>query len=93
MSQNHDVIPDILYIGKEGFPTLAYSMRSSHSRKILFCSAGFFGTRNDKSISKNDDFINLIRTLPLYTNFEWKMHVDEVTTKVKMYSLCFSFIE
>ncbi len=73
----------VLCTGKEGFPTLAYSMTSSHSRKILYCSTGFFGTRNDKAISKNDEFINLIRTLPLYTNFEWKMHVDEVTTKVK----------
>ena len=72
----------VLCTGKEGFPTLAYSMTSSHSRKILHCSAGFFGSRNDKTISKHDAFIDLIRTLPLYTQFEWKMNVDELHTKV-----------
>jgi hypothetical protein len=82
----------VLCTGKEGFPTLAYSMTSSHSRKILFCSPGFFGSRNDKSISKHDELISLIRTLPLYTQFEWKMNVDEVTTKVKMCDRCMRFV-
>lgn len=72
----------VLCTGKEGFPTLAYSMTCSHSRKIFHCSAGFFGSRNDKTISKHDSFIELIRTFPLYTQFEWKMHTDETTTKV-----------
>ena len=72
----------VLCTGKEGFPTLAYSMTSSHSRKIIFCSPGFFGSRNDKAISKHDSFIELVRTFPLYTQFEWKMNVDEISTKV-----------
>jgi hypothetical protein len=72
----------VLCTGKEGFPTLAYSMTSSHSRKILHCSAGFFGSRNDKTISKHDSLIDLVRTFPLYTQFEWKMNVDELNTKI-----------
>ena len=67
----------VLCTGKEGFPTLAYSMTCSHSRKIYHCSPGFFGSRNDKTISKHDSFIHMIRTLPLYTQFVWKMEVDE----------------
>ena len=78
----------VLCTGKEGIPTMAYSMTSSHSRKILHCSAGFYGSRNDKTISKHDDFIQLIRTFPLYTEFEWKMNVDETTTKV---TIAFTF--
>lgn len=81
----------VLCTGKEGFPTLAYSMTSSHSRKIIFCSGGFFGSRNDKAISKHDGFIESIRTLPLYTQFEWKMNVDEVSTQVCMLALCCDF--
>jgi len=71
----------VLCTGKEGFPTLAYSMTSSHSRKILHCSAGFFGSRNDKTISKHDSFIEEIRTNDIYTKFEWTMNVDEHTTR------------
>lgn len=63
-------------------PTLAYSMTSSHSRKILHCSAGFFGSRNDKTISKHDSFIEEIRSNDIYTKFEWTMNVDENTTRV-----------
>ena len=71
----------VLCTGKEGFPTLSYSMTSSHSRKILHCSAGFFGSRNDKTISKHDSFIDDVRNKDIYTKFEWKMHVDERVTR------------
>lgn len=72
----------VLCTGKEGFPTLAYSMTCSHSRKIIHCSGGFLGSRNDKTISKHDNLIEMVRTFPLYTQFEWKMNVDELNTKV-----------
>lgn len=31
-------------VGKEGFPTLSYSMTCDHSRKIMACSGGFPGS-------------------------------------------------
>ena len=71
----------VLCTGKEGFPTFAYSMTCSHSRKIFHCSGGFFGSRNDKTISKHDSFIDMLRTFPLYTQFEWKMQTDELTSR------------
>jgi len=71
----------VLCTGKEGFPTLAYSATCSHSRKIYHCSGGFFGTRNDKTISKHDSFITLLRTNDLYTKFEWTLYESEHTQR------------
>jgi hypothetical protein len=66
--------------GKSGKPTMAYSLTCSHSRKIYHCSAGFFGSKNDKYISKLDNYITAVGRKSIYTNFEWTLDVTEDTT-------------
>jgi hypothetical protein len=66
--------------GKSGKPTMAYSLTCSHSRKIHHCSAGFFGSKNDKYISKLDNYITAVGRKSIYTNFEWTLDVTEDTT-------------
>ncbi len=67
--------------GKSGKPTLAYSATCSHSRRIFYCSAGFEGSKNDKTISKYDSFIGQVRTDPLYTNAVWPMNTSSGTVQ------------
>ena len=67
--------------GKSGHPTMAYSVTSDHARKILFCSPGFMGTKNDKHISKLDSFITAVKELEIYRGFEWTMDVSETSTE------------
>jgi hypothetical protein len=70
----------IICTGKSGKPTMAYSLTCSHSRKIYHCSAGFFGSKNDKYISKLDHFITAVGRKSIYTNFEWTLDVTDTTT-------------
>jgi hypothetical protein len=76
--------------GKEGSPTLAYSLTCSHQRKIYHCSPGFFGAKNDKYISKLDSFISAVGQESIYTNFEWKMDVTDTATVQRkgVYLIC-----
>ena len=60
---------------------MAYSVTSDHARKILFCSPGFMGTKNDKHISKLDSFITAVKELEIYRDFEWTMDVSETSTE------------
>ena len=62
--------------GKSGKPTLAYSATCSHSRRIYYCSPGFEGSKNDKTISKYDSFIDLVRTDPMYTDAKWLLNTS-----------------
>jgi hypothetical protein len=50
-----------LYTGKEGYPTIAYEMTCSHDGKILYCTPGFYGSQNDKSIIRFDGLISKLR--------------------------------
>ena len=59
---------------------MAYSLTCSHSRKIYHCSAGFFGSKNDKYISKLDNYITAVGRKSIYTNFEWTLDVTDTTT-------------
>jgi hypothetical protein len=67
--------------GKSGLPTLAYSVTCSHSRKIYHCSPGFEGSKNDKTISRFDSFIDQIRTNSLYTTAIWPLHTASGTVQ------------
>ena len=50
-----------LYLGKEGKPTVAYSMIVDHNRRIRSLTIGNPGARNDKSISQYDKSIQDVR--------------------------------
>ncbi len=63
-------------IGKEGFPTLAYSMTCDHTRKILHCTGGFPGSYNDKTIARYDSFITEVAQNPLYKDFKYNVQTQ-----------------
>jgi len=80
----------VLCTGKEGFPTMVYSVTCSHSRKIYYCSSGFYGTVNDKTISLIDAFITAVGSHPMYTEHQFEIKTSETTTKMLkgVYILC-----
>jgi hypothetical protein len=43
--------------GKEGYPTLVYSVTVDHSRRITASTGSFMGTRNDRTIQLNDPLL------------------------------------
>ena len=47
--------------GKEKFPTLAFQVVVSHTRKILSCSPAFYGSVNDKTICRYDKVVSLMK--------------------------------
>ena len=47
--------------GKEGYLTIAYEITCSHDGKILYCTRGFYGSQNDKSIIRFDGLISKLR--------------------------------
>jgi hypothetical protein len=51
-----------LYTGKEGYPTIAYEMTCDHSGRILYCTPGFYGSQNDKSIIRFDGLVTKLRS-------------------------------
>ena len=76
--------------GRSGKPTMAYSLTCSHARKILYCSAGFMGAKNDKTISKNDALISAVANDPIYNLFEWQLDTSESSTETRtgVFLLC-----
>jgi hypothetical protein len=78
-----------LCVGKSGFPTLVYSMTCSHHRKIFHCTCGFAGSKNDKTVSKFDMFIDDVRTKPLYTEASWSLRtLTGVEERTGAYLIC-----
>jgi hypothetical protein len=62
-----------LCTGKSAHPTLVYSMTCSHHRKIYHCTPGFAGSKNDKTVSRFDMFIDDVRKKPLFTEAVWPL--------------------
>lgn len=63
--------------GKEGFPTVVFSVLVSHTRRILGVSQEFFGTWNDKTISKFDDNLQKIRNEEVYKGRQWSYFTED----------------
>jgi hypothetical protein len=79
------------HVGKEGFPTLSYSVTCTHSRRIIACTSGFTGSTNDKTISRFDEFLIKIKNGDLYghLNFDLRNCVDDTVEKmVGLYLIC-----
>jgi hypothetical protein len=77
-----------LCTGKSGRPTLVYSMTCSHHRKIFHCTCGFAGSKNDKTISKFDMFIDDVRNKPLYKEASWTLRTP-TGTQDRVGKICF----
>jgi hypothetical protein len=62
--------------GKEGYPTLAFQAVTSHTKRILGHTDAFFGTWNDKTISKFDINVQKVKNEEPYTTFKWSYYTD-----------------
>ena len=60
---------------KEGFPTLPYEVTVDRNKKIISCTAGHPGARNDKTIVKFE-FITKINDGNLYKDEEYEIYID-----------------
>ncbi|CAB1114838.1 unnamed protein product [Ectocarpus sp. CCAP 1310/34] len=55
------------YMGKEGFPSIAYQAIVDHTGHVLAVTKGFAGVMNDKTIIRYDTAVAKIRRDPVYT--------------------------
>ena len=60
--------------GKEGYPTLGYNVICDHSGRALVLMPGAYGTINDKTIVKNDDAVEKVRSEELFTEYQYQVH-------------------
>ena len=60
--------------GKEGYPTLAYSVTVDHSRKIHASTTSFYGAKNDKSIVRFDKHITDVRDKVVYEDVQYHIY-------------------
>ena len=66
-----------LYIGKEGRPTLSYSVVVDHDRRIRSVTVGHPGARNDKTVSQFDKMLQHIRSGKLYADKQFHLYGDD----------------
>ncbi|KAH8058120.1 Plant transposon protein [Aureococcus anophagefferens] len=50
-----------LHVGKEGYPTRAFNVAVTHTKRIISSTVGHPGARNDKSIVRYDKFVQLVK--------------------------------
>jgi hypothetical protein len=79
-----------LYLGKEGKPTVAYSMIVDHNRRIRSLTVGNPGARNDKSIIQYDKSIQDIRSQSIYQDEKFTLYTSDGESKIHrgLYLLC-----
>jgi hypothetical protein len=79
-----------LFLGKEGKPTVAYSLIADHTRRIRSLTIGNPGARNDKSISQYDKSIQDIRGKRLYQDEVFHLYDEhgQLTPHYGLYLLC-----
>jgi hypothetical protein len=66
-----------LNTGKEGFPTRAFEVVVDHTRRILYCSVGYRGAMNDKSIVKYNDFVCALRDNNIYQDKTFRLNAGD----------------
>ena len=75
--------------GKEGYPTVVYSCVVDHNRRILSVSASNYGTRNDKTLVRLDDYIMDVKNKKEYADVEYTVWVGgERVTRRGVWFLC-----
>jgi hypothetical protein len=57
--------------GKEGFPTRAFQIVVNFDRRIIHTTEGFFGSWNDKTISRYDQFVLDLQNNLIGSTFPW----------------------
>jgi Plant transposon protein len=59
--------------GKEAFPTIAYQAVVDHSRKILHITQGMYGSTNDITITKYDEFCRDVKRGKVFKDVEFSI--------------------
>ena len=59
--------------GKEGFPTLVYQVVVDHTRRILSATNEFWGTINDKTIIRYDDYVMAVKEKRVWMDLKYTM--------------------
>jgi hypothetical protein len=80
-----------IHKGKEGYPTLAYSVTCTHSRRIIGVTKGFPGTVSDKTICRYDSFLIALRTQSRYLQLSYQLYNtqdDTLETMRGAYVIC-----
>ena len=62
------------FVGKEGKPTLAFEVIVDFTRRVLAVTHGFPGSENDKTISRNDTALEMIRTEGPYATQQFQLY-------------------
>jgi hypothetical protein len=78
------------HTGKEGFPTIAYSLCCDHACKILNVAAGVRGAENDKITVRFDGMVSKIRNDELFTNYPFRVNItgNDWIMKRGLYLIC-----
>jgi hypothetical protein len=79
-----------LHLGKEGKPTVAYSIVADHTRRIRSVTVGHPAARNDKSICQYDRTIQDIRATRLYQYEQFTLYDAAGLPRINMglYLVC-----
>ena len=59
-----------LATGKEGYPSIAYNVICDHQGRALAVLTGAYGSTNDKTIVRFDDFVDDVRCDDFFREFE-----------------------
>ena len=59
--------------GKEGYPTIAYEVVCDHTLRIMSCTRGHYGSRNDKTIVRFDGFISALRNKQIFGDISYEL--------------------
>lgn len=62
-----------LATGKEGYPSIAYNVICDHNGRAIAVLPGAYGSINDKTIVRFDDFVDDVRCLDFFTKFEYNV--------------------
>ncbi len=61
------------YIGKEGYPTLAWNVHCDHLGRILHVNGPHAGGRNDKTMARLDAMLKAVKESDVFTTFKFHL--------------------
>ena len=72
-----------LYVGKEGYPTVAFNVCVGHNLYIYSCSQAHYGARNDKTMATMDKYLKMVSTMSVcpiayYNTCTFRFFIDVV---------------
>ena len=76
--------------GKEGYPTLAFNVAVTHSKRIIAATSAQYGARNDKTLVKYDAFIDDVRSGKSLKTQPFRLRKKDGTCseETKAYGIC-----